>query len=398
MNGKSEKSAFALKLLSAAVLAAMAATAAGAHGNDNDNKKNKPQPLVLEDEGSFFVGGTKTLIQHSAGPAANRPGHIMKDTMYVRYMIPPQDDDKKKRKPNVVLWSGGCHVGTSFETTPDGRMGWFQMFVRAGYPTYVVDATWRGRSPISQEDIQAVRNGDAAPSTLPQTLTCDQELAAPPTPLGGGFRLYNSNFPIAALDQYLSQAVPDFFFSAQNGPAPNVRALTALLEKIGPSVVLAHSQGGLSVYPTVIARPDLFKAYLAVEALGSCTAITNTYPKSVPTLVLAGDQLDRSQPKPFGLDACYTTAQTHSNMTVWWLPDLGLNKSSHMMMLDKNNDQVFKILDKYIAKNVKAPRGNGHDDDDHHGNGGHDHGGGRGNDRDRDNDRDHDRDRDNGRH
>jgi hypothetical protein len=75
----------------------------------------------------------------------------------------------------------------------------------------------------------------------------------------------------------------------------------------------------------------------------------------VPTLVLAGDQLDRTKPKPFGLDACYTTAQTHPNMTVSWLPDLGLNKNSHMMMLDKNNDQVWKVLDKYIGKNVKAP-------------------------------------------
>ena len=48
------------------------------------------------------------------------------------------------------------------------------------------------------------------------------------------------------LDQYMAQLVPDWFFSAQNGPAPNSGALIALLEKIGPAVVLAHSQGGLS--------------------------------------------------------------------------------------------------------------------------------------------------------
>jgi hypothetical protein len=93
---------------------------------------------------------------------------------------------------------------------------------------------------------------------LPNLLTCDEELAA------GGFRLRNSNFPIEALDQYLAQLVPDWIFSAQNGPVPNSKALIALLEKIGPSVVLAHSQGGLSVYPTLIARPDLFNAYVAV--------------------------------------------------------------------------------------------------------------------------------------
>jgi hypothetical protein len=85
--------------------------------------------------------------------------------------------------------------------------GWELMFVRAGYPTYVVDATWRGRSQFSQNDMQAVRNSAAAPSTLPRTLTCDEELAAPRAPLGTGFRLYGSNFPIEALDQYLSQMV-----------------------------------------------------------------------------------------------------------------------------------------------------------------------------------------------
>jgi len=225
------------------------------------------------------------------------------------------------------------------------------MFVRAGYPTYVVDATWRGRSQFSQNDMQAVRNGAAPITTIPRTLTCDEELAAPATPLGAGFRLYGSNFPIAALDQYLSQLVPDYFFSTQNGFGPNKHALIALLEKIGPSVVLAHSQGGSSVYPTVIERPDLFKAYLAVEALGSCGSITATYP-NVPTLIVSGDQLDRSRPKPFGLDGCKTKAVDHPNMTVWWLPDLGLNGNSHMMMMDTNNDEVFRVIEGYIQTHV----------------------------------------------
>ena len=194
--------------------------------------------------GSFFVGGQRTEIKHSAGVGQARPGHIWDGAMYVRYMIPATT----RPKAAVVMWSGGCHTGKSFETTPDGREGWDMIFVRAGHPVYVVDATYRGRSPISQESLMAVRAGDADPKTLPNLLTCDEELAA------GGFRLRNSNFPIEALDQYLAQLVPDWFFSPQNGPMPNSRALIALLEKIGPSVVLAHSQGGLSVYPTLIAR------------------------------------------------------------------------------------------------------------------------------------------------
>ena len=51
----------------------------------------------------------------------------------------------------------------------------------------------------------AVRAGDAAPGTLPNLLTCDEEQAAPPT---GGFRLRTPTSP-SRLDQYLAQLVPD---------------------------------------------------------------------------------------------------------------------------------------------------------------------------------------------
>lgn len=240
--------------------------------------KGLTAPLALQDFGSFYVGGERTEIQYSA-MGGERPGHIMANAMYVEYMIPPNVQDK----PPVIMWSGGCHTGKSFETTPDGREGWQTIFVRAGYPVYVVDATWRGRSAMSQNDIQGVRLGELAPEMLPIMLTCDEELAAPEV---GGFRLRSSNFPIEALDQYTAQLVPDFFFSEQNGPPPNVKTLTALLEETGPAVVLAHSQGGLTAYPTLIQRPDLFQAYVAVEALGSCGAITdagNEFPSDVPS-------------------------------------------------------------------------------------------------------------------
>src|SRR5258708_34788968 len=159
-------------VLAAALTLSILAAMSGARADDGGGDGHPP-PLVLKNEGSFFVGGTKTLIQYSAGPAVNRPGHIMKDAMYVQFKIPLADSDTAK--PNVVLWSGGCHVGTEFQTTPDGREGWEHMFVRAGYPTYVVDATWRGRSQFSQNDMQAVGNGAADPSTVPKTRTCDEE-------------------------------------------------------------------------------------------------------------------------------------------------------------------------------------------------------------------------------
>jgi hypothetical protein len=329
-------SRFRMLIVSAVVVAACPAAVTG----------DVEHPLVLKAIGSFYVGGERALIQHSGGAGPIRPGHIWDGGMYVRYMIPSTG----RPKVPVIMWSGGCHTGKSFETTPDGREGWDTIFVRAGHPVYVVDATYRGRSPVSQESLMAVRNGDAAPSTLPSLLTCDEELAAPPT---GGFRLRNSNFPIDALDQYLAQLVPDWFFSAQNGPVPNSKALIALLEKTGPAVVLAHSQGGLTVYPTLVERPDLFKAYVAVEALGSCTAITTAgarFPADVPVLVMAGDPIDPNLPPPFGIDGCKAAASANRNLklTVDYLPEAGIRGNSHMMMLDRNNKQIADRIMRWI--------------------------------------------------
>ena len=44
------------------------------------------------------------------------------------------------------MWHGGGLTGVTYETTPDGREGWMNMFVRKGWDTYVSDAVERGRS------------------------------------------------------------------------------------------------------------------------------------------------------------------------------------------------------------------------------------------------------------
>jgi pimeloyl-ACP methyl ester carboxylesterase len=48
----------------------------------------------------------------------------------------------------------------------------------------------------------------------------------------------------------------------------NRDALVALLEKIGPSILLVHSQAGAFGWPVADARPDLVKAILAIEPNG----------------------------------------------------------------------------------------------------------------------------------
>ena len=91
------------------------------------------EPLVIASEGSFYAGGHYDR-EHPAG-------HIV-GQIYVDYRIPR---DLKHPFP-IVLVHGGNQTGTGWFSTPDGRPGWAQFFLRQGYAIYVVDQVARGRS------------------------------------------------------------------------------------------------------------------------------------------------------------------------------------------------------------------------------------------------------------
>ena len=90
-------------------------------------------PLVLKAQGSFFVGGEK--VEQTQGELGDLGpgGHITVNQMYVRYMVPQGGDGNVP----VVMVHGATLTGKSWETTPDGRMGWDEYFVRKGHPVYV---------------------------------------------------------------------------------------------------------------------------------------------------------------------------------------------------------------------------------------------------------------------
>jgi hypothetical protein len=114
-----------------------------------------PQPLVIEKQGSFFVGGHNVYSETlSTLPAYAPSGTVTVDQMYVRYQIPA---DAKRH--SITLIHGCCLTGKTWETTPDGRMGWDEYFVRKGYPTYVIDQASRGRSAGNSSAIISVRLG-----------------------------------------------------------------------------------------------------------------------------------------------------------------------------------------------------------------------------------------------
>ena len=111
------------------------------------------EPILLRDMGSFHVGGRvieitgrpiKEIVFTPGGvPAKMDPnGKYQVEQMYVQYFLP----QNRKGKLPLLMWHGGGLTGVTYETTPDGREGWLNYFIRKGWDTYISDAVERGRA------------------------------------------------------------------------------------------------------------------------------------------------------------------------------------------------------------------------------------------------------------
>ena len=134
----------------------------------------KRPPLVLKSHGVFWAGGrivNRTQPgTENAGDQKNIPykqQQILVGQAYVEYFI-PQNLRRGKRTLPIVMIPGGVLVGVHFLTTPDGREGWADYFLRRGYPVYIIDVPGRGRAGFAPDQYNNVRAGGAAPNTQQQ--------------------------------------------------------------------------------------------------------------------------------------------------------------------------------------------------------------------------------------
>jgi hypothetical protein len=141
-------------LLSAILIVSMVASVRAQE--NNKMKKFLTKPLVIEDQGSFFIGGVPKVTSFATVPPpnapnqTNTPNQITIGQMYVQFQVPAH---KKQKMVPVIMVHGSTHTGACLESTPDGREGWWPYFVRKGISTYVVDQAGRGRSGFDESVI-----------------------------------------------------------------------------------------------------------------------------------------------------------------------------------------------------------------------------------------------------
>ncbi len=353
--------------------------------------------VSLAEQGYFFTGGQ--YVKNKAGQ------QIRVGQMFVQYQVPAN----RTQPYPVVMWHGGGQTGTNFLGTPDGRKGWADHFLQQGYAVYVVDQPGRARSGYFAEvygrarnpNTQAMSERFTAPARANQYPQAKLHTQWPGTGVAGD----------ATFDQFFSSQVEDI---ADVGVIEqlNREAGQALLDKIGPAILLTHSQSGPFGWVLANDRPKLVKGILAIEpngpplyenafapapelfkdgAPGRAWGVTrgplNFQPVAAtakelnlvrqstpdaPNLVRCWVQPEpaRQLPNLKGMpilivvsEASYHAPYDHCTAkflaqagvpnTFVRLESIGIHGNGHMMMLEKNNLEIAAFLTHWAGKHIR---------------------------------------------
>ena len=397
---KSQKIRRSIPSASAALLALMLMPTIGAAQEFKDLQSNGN--LHLKGEGSFFIDGTPQPIAGkyiSPSIFAGDAGSSISGQMYVQYQLPQAQNNKQWP---IVFVHGCCLSSKSWQTTPDGRMGWDEYFVRQGFDTYLAEQVSRGRSGFNALQYQKVLAGDAGvtnPAILIATdtfawnvfrwgvHTCTTSPCSDPnndTPhpdirfpmntvgVGAGSTLTFYNQVIPDLNSTLSLASSPTCADGTCTPGnPNTPfntpvAMAQLANELGGAILVGHSQSsGFPTMAALAANSTGVRGIIQLETgcFGNLTPANINLLKNIPILIVEGDYTPPTTPA-----SCQTEMNqingAGGDMSFARLPSLTagslypgspgpITGNEHMMMLDNNNLQVAGILIGWINHHVK---------------------------------------------
>jgi hypothetical protein len=348
---------FALLLLTAATLTSANAQETG----------RKADPLTIEEQGSFAVGGTVITNAGKFDPRKPAPdGQTFRgDHAYVFYQKP-----KDARKLPLVLWHGAGQFSKTWETTADGREGYQTIFLRRRFGVYVIDQP---------------RRGNAGRSTVAAAIA--------PTPdeqfWFGMFRIgvWPDYFPGVqfsrepeALNQYFRSMTPN------TGPFDMEvvsDSVSALFNKIGPGILVTHSQSGGPGWRTAIKNRNV-RAIVAYEPGSSFMFPEGEVPPAMPSaagplegvsipasdflqltkipiVIYYGDNIPDQPSTIPGQDNWRVrlamaklwrdAVNRHGgDVTLVHLPQIGIRGNTHFPFSDLNNLEIADLMSQFLEK------------------------------------------------
>lgn len=334
----------------------------------NAQGNGKRKPLSILDQGSFLVGGTKVTNPGTfdLNNSLKQEGQTLHgDHAYVFYQVP-----EKARKYPLVFLHGAGESKKTWESTPDGRDGFQNIFLRRGFSVYLLDQP---------------RRGDAGKGMVGATVIpiADEQFWFTQFRIGN----YPNYFPgvqfpkdSTSLEQFYRQMTPNTGTFDANVISD---AISGLFDKIGPGILVTHSQGGGPGWLTAIKNGKV-KAVIALEPFSGFVFPEGELPQpiksaslfgdlkgveiplsdfkkliKIPILVLYGDNIAKTPTTVWnedhwraGLEMARLWAGTINkhggDAQVVHLPEIGIYGNTHFMFSDLNNVQIADLLSGFL--------------------------------------------------
>lgn len=323
--------------------------------------------LVIAEQGSFAAGGAINTAPGTFDPRepANTAGQTYHgDHAYAFYQIP-----ENAHELPIVMWHGAGQFSKTWESTPDGRDGFQNIFLRRGFGTYLVDQPRRG-------DAGRAMVGTTIAATPDEQMWFNQfRVGVWPNYFDG---VQFARDP-ATLNQYFRSMTPN------TGPFDiNVVSdgVAAIFDRTGPGILFSHSQSGGPGWFTAMKNPNV-RGIVSFEPGSSFVfpegelppPITNAYdtvagesvPMSefqaltkIPIIIYYGDNIPSAPTDLPAQDSWRArlemarlwrdTVNRHGgDVTVVHLPEIGITGNTHFPFSDLNNVQVADQVSKFLA-------------------------------------------------
>ena len=327
--------------------------------------------IALSDQGSFSVGGTYVTYpgtfsyDNFLAPEGQK---AYGDHAYVFYQKPVN-----ARELPVVMQHGGAQTKRTWESTPDGRDGFQNLYLKDDFTVYLVDQPRMGEAGMSTVPAGDANPWGKAPLYYSETFfnLCR---------LGSNNELYaGSQFPAGAANIEAFQRSWNQY-SGELDDNLNAQALGQLFNKIGTAVLMTHSMGGTIGWRTpqytqnvkaIIAlepggSPFLFPEGKAPQGIKACFAPLSASALEVspeqfapltqmPILLVYGDYIPEHQVTNPGQDKWRTELEmarafvaavneAGGDATLIHLPERGITGNTHFLMQEQNNQEIFALI------------------------------------------------------
>lgn len=313
--------------------------------------------ISIDEMGSFFIGGRKVtvsglekqevLFSPGGSPLSiDLNGDYWVEQMYVQYFQPK---NAISRLP-VLFWHGGGSTGATWETTPDGREGWRNMFLRLGWPVYCSDAVERGRSGWACASLGI---WDEEPTRATYQDVHRRMRSGAATKSGGTYTGGEEcQFPFDHFDEYMMGNVPRWISTDEAVLA----AYLKLVERVGPCIIVATSQGASFAGRVAEAHHELVKGLVLVEPAQSGSGERLPEGFRVPLLSLFGDFIDTDPRWVQNRESCLRYVEAIKARggvaSLVDLPKIGMPGNTHLMPVEKNNADVAILIHRWLSETV----------------------------------------------